>query len=176
MKVDILDSLRAFIKDGNFTAMREFLFFHDGAATLGRWIKDDMEFVNADKKKKIQWKLFGILNELLRADHSILSKQSTRVVFGNDADLIAVLLKFMKDADLSDVCHLGSLNLILLVLTEIGKKSPQLTSTLVPALNAHREALKAFENADKKERIDELIELVEATLRVVTAENMADIA
>ena len=53
MKHDILRSLSFFICNENFVAKREFLFFHDGAATLGRWIKDDMEFVNADKKSKI---------------------------------------------------------------------------------------------------------------------------
>jgi len=53
MKTDILGSLLSFIKAENFNAKREFLFFHDGAATLAAWIKADMEFVNADKKKKI---------------------------------------------------------------------------------------------------------------------------
>ena len=43
-----------------------------------------------------------MLRDLVDTDHSILSKQSMRVVFGNDVDLIAALLKHFKDANLSE--------------------------------------------------------------------------
>jgi len=117
-----------------------------------------------------------MLYDLVNNDDSILSKQSTRVVFGNDSDLIAALLKHIKDADLSDQTSYSIRDYVLLCLQRIYRKSPQLTSVVQPALTAHLEALKAFDNADRKSQVDKEIETVTNVLKVEEerAQNVED--
>lgn len=126
MKLNISYCLTQSIKVENFQAKREFLFLCDGAATISQWIRSDqLEYMSPDKKSNLQSNLFILLCDIVRSEPSLLSTQDTRVVFGKDAELIAALLKYLKEDNIKSTFDAyDNRENILKSLQRIYRKSP----------------------------------------------------